>query len=141
VIIEGIDVGVAGALVQETGTSSGATPISIRPMPMASSRASASAPQTPANLFKMAMRYTVPKTIGSNVQYRGDIFAEGLNHPGHSTAHRAGWSLAFGLMTKFQTTEQTYILLTWIICSTKRITAASACPITDRLTAIRARRR
>jgi outer membrane receptor for ferric coprogen and ferric-rhodotorulic acid len=82
VIIEGIDVGVAGALVQETGTSSGATPISIRPMPMASSRASASAPQTPANLFKMAMSYTVPKTrwtFGSNVQYRGDIFAEGLN--------------------------------------------------------------
>jgi outer-membrane receptor for ferric coprogen and ferric-rhodotorulic acid len=35
-----------------------------------------------------------------------------LVHPGHSMAHRAGRSLAFGLMTKFQATEQAYILLT-----------------------------
>lgn len=116
VISEGIDVGIAGALSKDWNIFGGYTYLH-QTYANGELKGERFRPQTPANLFKMAMSYSIPNTrwtFGGNVQYRGDIYAEGLNWFIPDTP----WLIAqdgvwlFGLMTKFQATEQTYVLFT-----------------------------
>jgi len=116
VISEGIDVGLAGALSKNWNIFGGYTYLH-QTYANGELKGERFRPQTPANLFKMAMSYSIPNTrwtFGGNMQYRGDIYAEGLNWfiPDTPWLIEQDGVWLFGLMAKFQATEQTYVLLT-----------------------------